>query len=134
MKPLLFLTVCSLAGFFTACSPYRSDAYDTQPPASHSASASPDAAVNPVYDSAPAYEDNSASAYVAPASPSVSSPAVQAPAAPDFRSATIHTVVAGDTLSGIAAKYKVPAASIKKANNMTRDIVVLGKKMVIPPQ
>ena len=44
-----------------------------------------------------------------------------------------HTVVAGDTLSGIASKYKVSAASIKQANNMTRDIVVLGKKMVIPP-
>jgi LysM repeat protein len=48
--------------------------------------------------------------------------------------ASIHTVVAGDTLSGISAKYKVPSASIKQANRMTNDVVVLGRKMVIPPR
>ncbi len=48
--------------------------------------------------------------------------------------AIIHTVVKGDTLSGISAKYKIPSASIKQANRMTNDTVVLGRKMVIPPR
>ena len=55
------------------------------------------------------------------------------PRAPSNGAAIIHTVVAGDTLSGISAKYKVPTAAIKQANAMTKDTVVLGKKMVIPP-
>jgi peptidoglycan endopeptidase LytF len=58
---------------------------------------------------------------------------IPAPAAPSNGAAIIHTVVAGDTLSGISSKYKVPAATIKQANSMTKDTVVLGRKMVIPP-
>jgi LysM repeat protein len=60
-------------------------------------------------------------------------PAATTPKAPSNGAAIIHTVVAGDTISGISAKYKVPVAAIKKANGMTKDIVILGKKMVIPP-
>jgi LysM repeat protein len=60
--------------------------------------------------------------------PTANVPAATAPT----QAATTHTVVKGDTLGGIAAKYKVPMASIKKANNMTKDTVVLGKKMIIP--
>ena len=45
---------------------------------------------------------------------------------------TLHTVVKGDTLSGIASKYKVSIASIKTANKMTKDTVVLGSKIKIP--
>ena len=44
----------------------------------------------------------------------------------------MHIVVAHDTLGGIAKHYKVPIASIKKANNMTNDTVILGKKLIIP--
>ena len=46
----------------------------------------------------------------------------------------IDAKLEGDTLSGISSKYKVPAASIKQANRMTNDVVVLGRKMVIPPR
>lgn len=58
-------------------------------------------------------------------------PAVPTPSAVPAGGLT-HVVAKGDTLSGIAAKYKVPMASIKAANNMTADTVVLGKKLVIP--
>ena len=53
---------------------------------------------------------------------------------PDHAPATIHTVVKGDTLSGLSAKYRVPMASIMSANRMTDDKVILGRKMVIPPR
>lgn len=43
-----------------------------------------------------------------------------------------HTVAAGDTLGRIAAKYGVSSASIKQANGMTNDTVVLGRKLIIP--
>jgi LysM repeat protein len=65
--------------------------------------------------------------------PATNAPAVAAPRVPTNGAAIIHTVVAGDTLSGISAKYKVPVAAIKQANRMTNDTVVLGRKMVIPP-
>jgi LysM repeat protein len=60
-------------------------------------------------------------------------PAAATPSPASNGAAIIHTVVAGDTLSGISAKYKVSSAAIKQTNNMTKDTVVLGKKMVIPP-
>ena len=63
-----------------------------------------------------------------------SAPAIPAtPTTPSNGAAIIHTVVKGDTLSGISSKYKVPIASIKAANRMTNDTVVLDRKMVIPP-
>jgi LysM repeat protein len=100
--------------------------------------ASAAATENPVYDTPAAYEEGGA---VTPAPeaaiPSVAAapniPAATTPKAPSNGAAIIHTVVAGDTISGISAKYKVPVAAIKKANGMTKDIVILGKKMVIPP-
>ncbi len=61
-------------------------------------------------------------------------PPVPEPSANPSGSAIIHTVVKGDTLSGLSAKYNVPMASIKAANRMTSDVVVLGRKMVIPPR
>jgi LysM repeat protein len=95
--------------------------------------------VNPVYDTPAAYEETGAAAAAAPvvaAAGAVSQPNIPAAAAPKPATngaAIIHTVVAGDTLSGISSKYKVSAAAIKQANGMTKDTVVLGKKMVIPP-
>jgi len=76
--------------------------------------------VNPVYDSPPAYVETRP----APATPS-------RPAAP-ARAQTRHTVVRGDTLWGISRKYGVPQDTIKKANNMRSDTVVLGTTLVIP--
>lgn len=45
---------------------------------------------------------------------------------------TVHVVVAGDSLSKIALRYRVSVASIKKANNMTGDTVRIGQKLKIP--
>ena len=95
---------------------------------------------NPTYSPA-AYEDNSsakpaagtkgnkpaaANTAIKPATHSAATPA-PAPAG-----ATVHTVVAGDSLTKISYKYHVPVASIKAANHMTNDTVVLGKKLQIP--
>jgi N-acetylmuramoyl-L-alanine amidase len=42
-----------------------------------------------------------------------------------------HTVVAGDTLSGLAARYHVTPASIRRRNHLPGTIVVLGASLVI---
>jgi LysM repeat protein len=109
---------------------------------------------NPVYESAAAYEHNTAQPPSVPQMPPIPTtppdpsavlptrpapslptvPAVPAPPVSPYAAATIHTVVAGDTLSGLSAKYGVPMESIKAANRMTSDTVVLGRKMVIPPR
>jgi LysM repeat protein len=77
----------------------------------------PPAPENPTYGQA-AYEESAA----APAAPS----------APAATASTSHTVVRGDTLSGIARKYGTTSAAIKQANGMTSDTVVLGKTLAIP--
>jgi LysM repeat protein len=137
MTPTRILAPSLLAFAFVSCAPSKADKYDT-------ANAAPvnappvNAPANPVYDTPAAYEETGAT----PAAPAVATPGVTpppntpaaaVPRAPSNGAAIIHTVVAGDTLSGISAKYKVPAAAIKQANGMTKDTVVLGKKMVIPP-
>jgi predicted RNase H-like nuclease (RuvC/YqgF family) len=43
-----------------------------------------------------------------------------------------HVVESGQTLSTIAAAYKVSVSSIKKANNLKSDIVRVGQKLFIP--
>ena len=121
------LTALALA----SCAPNRAANYDTPNPygVADSGAAAP---------TDPAYEENGAPSNVA-AAPEVTPSAISrvpAPTAPRPASngaAIIHTVVAGDTLSGISAKYHVPSAAIRTANNMTTDVVVLGRKMVIPP-
>lgn len=46
--------------------------------------------------------------------------------------AKFHTVVRGDTLSGIARTYRVEQDLIKQANQMKSDVVQLGAELVIP--
>jgi len=142
MNPIRVLTPSLLAAALVSCASQKADQYDTANPygAADTGAVNPPAAApaNPVYDTPAAYEESTgapASAAV-PGVPAVPmTPAVpSAPTAPANGSAIIHTVVKGDTLSGISAKYKIPAASIKQANRMTNDTVVLGRKMVIPPQ
>ena len=132
MNPIRLLTPSLLAVALASCAANKASEYDTSNPYGTPDAGSMDPAMNeaanPVYDTPAAYEESTGSTATA-AYPEV--PAV--PAAPANGPATIHTVVAGDTLSGISAKYKVPIASIKQANRMTNDIVVLGRKMVIPP-
>lgn len=146
MTPIRILAPSLLALLLASCGNQKADSYDTPATPDASAVNAPTAPPsNPVYDTPAAYEESTgapASANpnisVAPAAPSAAAAAAAAtapavPKAPSNGAAIIHTVVAGDTLSGISAKYKVPAAAIRQANNMTKDTVVLGRKMVIPP-
>ncbi len=144
MTPIRILAPSLLAFAFVSCASQKSDTFDTANPygTADAGAVNPPASAepaNPVYDTPAAYEE-SGTTPTAPMSTAVpaapSTPNIAVPAAPRPSSngaAIIHTVVAGDTLSGISAKYKVPAAAIKQANNMTKDTVVLGRKMVIPP-
>ncbi len=149
------LTPALLAAFAVSCSP-RADQYDTPPPtqaanpygdvaAPGQPAAAPAAdASNPVYDTPAAYEESSSVTPANPGAPAEPTPTASAPTKtpttaapakiPSNGAAIIHTVGKGDTLSGISAKYKISVASIKQANRMTNDTVVLGRKMVIPPQ
>jgi LysM repeat protein len=77
--------------------------------------------VNPAYDAPAVYEDAVA------ATPEVRQPAVVTPARPK-----VHTVGRGDTLWGLSKQYGVSIASLKAANNLTRDTVVMGAKLTIP--
>ena len=149
MTPIRLLAPSLLAFAIVSCASQKADTYDTAPTSSVADSGAVNAPVNepanPVYDTPAAYEDSgtaSATPDVAPINPIAPEPDINAPAhptapvrpaAPSNGAAIIHTVVAGDTLSGISSKYKVPAAAIKEANRMTKDTVVLGRKMVIPP-
>lgn len=44
-----------------------------------------------------------------------------------------YTTVAGDTLGNLASKFGVTSDSIKWSNNLTRDSLAAGLKLVIPP-
>ncbi|MES2657200.1 MAG: LysM peptidoglycan-binding domain-containing protein [Verrucomicrobiota bacterium] len=141
MTPIRILAPALLTFAIISCASDKADKYDTADPygtADASQVNAPVTPANPVYDTPAAYEESGTAAVTsdvnvptAPTAPSVATPGV--PAAPSNGAAIIHTVVAGDTLSGISAKYKVPSATIKQANGMTKDTVVLGKKMVILP-
>jgi LysM repeat protein len=144
MTPIRILAPSLIAFTVVSCASEKADQYDTVSP-SGTAAASPVSAPvtppsNPVYDTPPAYEESGATAATMPPVPAGAArtttpniPAHVVPKAPSNGAAIIHTVVTGDTLSGISSKYKVSAAAIKQANGMTKDTVVLGKKMVIPP-
>lgn len=138
MTPIRILAPSIAAFAFVSCASQKNDTYDTSNPYGVADGAAVDSPVNPVYDTPAAYEESGVtSTPAAVASPTVSAGnAVQTHVptpAPSNGAAIIHTVVPGDTLSGLSAKYKVPSAAIKQANGMTKDTVVLGRKMVIPP-
>lgn len=50
---------------------------------------------------------------------------------PDSQGRIIHTVVSGDTLSGIAYLYGVTMDQIRQLNGMSNDIVLLGTQLII---
>lgn len=139
MNAIRLFAAPALAAAIVSCTPTSGD-YDTASPygtpdggaTAANTPYQPVEPVNPTYDTPAAYEDAGA----APAAdPAATVPAAHAGAAAPAATATggtTHVVGKGDTLSGIASKYKVPMASIKKANNMTKDTVVLGKKLIIP--
>ena len=138
MTAIRILTPSLLAVALVSCAPQKNNNYDTPGPygtadggrVNTPATAPAPAPANPVYDTPPAYEESTPTT---PQAPAVGAPPVN-PATPAHGPAIIHTVVAGDTLSGISAKYKIPSASIKQANKMTNDTVVLGRKLIIPPR
>jgi LysM repeat protein len=140
MTSLRILTPALLTCFIVSCASQQADQYDTVGPATadNQVNAPVNPPANPVYDTPAAYQETTATSAMPPVPsgaatrPNLPAPPVVAKA-PSNGAAIIHTVVAGDTLSGISAKYKVPVAAIKQANGMTKDIVVLGKKMAIPP-
>jgi len=140
MTPLKLLLPAAIAFALASCAGNKSDQYDTASNQYGPADGAVNQPANETYDTPPAYEDAGATTATnpnIPADPGSNLPPANKPPinpAPTYsgRIATTHTIVAGDTLSGIAAKYKVSAASIKQANGMTKDIVVLGKKMKIP--
>ena len=143
MTPIHFLAPSLLAFTFVSCASQKANQYDTAntyDAAASQVNAPITSPSNPVYDTPPAYEETGATATTMPPVPAgaatATTPNISAsviPKVPSNGAAIIHTVVAGDTLSGISSKYKVPSAAIKQANAMTKDTVVLGKKMVIPP-
>jgi LysM repeat protein len=135
MNPIVILSTSVLGIALVSCASQKADTYDTPNPygaPDASTAYTPAGEVNPVYDTPAAYEESGPQAATPAYVPDPASPAQ--PAAPGNGAAIIHTVVTGDTLSGLSAKYRVPIASIKQANRMTNDTVVLGRKMVIPPR
>lgn len=135
MNPIKFIFPSAIAIALASCASNNNDSYDTSSPygpadaSTDSAPYQPVAPTNQTYDTPAEYEvaGNTAPAPNIPPSP-------EPPSVPSSSGAiaTTHTVVKGDTLGGIARKYKVSIAAIKAANNMTSDVVVLGKTLRIP--
>ena len=46
----------------------------------------------------------------------------------------LHTVIAGDTLSGIATQYGVTVDALRQANNRFNDTIFIGEQLIIPAQ
>ena len=135
MTALRVLASSLLTIALVSCAKDNRVSYDTPPPvAGPNTTAAPAAPANPIYDTPAAYEETTASTATAAPNNTTAPVDPAASTVPANGAAIIHTVVAGDTLSGLSAKYKVPAASIKQANHMKNDTVVLGRKMVIPPR
>jgi len=160
MTPIRLLASSVVAVAFASCASKPSDEYDTSNPygvadsgqSGSAASQAPAASSNPVYDTPAAYEestgttpapDASAPNLPAPATtprsttvkpgPAARPAAAARPAVPAASAAGgVHVVAKGDSLWSISKKYNVPVTSIKTANNMTSDVVVLGKKLIIP--
>jgi LysM repeat protein len=75
---------------------------------------------------------SSSSSEVAPSdsiAPSIA-PSVTPPSTPVYR--TTYAVLSGDTLAGIAAKFKTTATAIKKLNGLTNNTIHIGQKLKIP--
>jgi LysM repeat protein len=43
-----------------------------------------------------------------------------------------HRIVSGDTLYGLALKYRTSVSAIKRANGMSSDVIIKGKTIKIP--
>lgn len=143
MNSIRIATASLFTLIIASCTPKTASSPDTFNPYGTAdagqGTAPTDQAANPIYDTPAAYEESGTASTTATTRPTglattvPDEPSATPPRPTSNGAAIIHTVVAGDTLSGISAKYKVSVATIKQANNMTKDTVVLGRKMVIPP-
>jgi peptidoglycan DL-endopeptidase LytF len=55
------------------------------------------------------------------------------PLEPAKPTGTQYTVAAGDTVWGIASRYKIDVDSLRKANQLQSDMLSIGQTLVIPP-
>ena len=121
MQRIHLLFPAAVALLASSCANMKNDDYDT-PGYGFEDYGTPDSgpadAVNPTYDTPPAYED--------------AAPAPVEPSRPAPRAETRHTVVRGDSLWSISRKYGVSIDAIKQANNLRNDTAVLGAKLIIP--
>ncbi len=127
MKITRYLSIAAITSLAVSCAPKTGgDGYDVANPYSapdyvdETGSAISPNDVNPAYDAPATYEDT------AVATPEVAAPVYTPP------STKVHTVGRGDTLWGLSKQYGVPIDSIKLANGLTRDSIVLGAKLTIP--
>jgi len=132
-KPtFLFLPFASF--LFSSCGGNNNENYDTAPTPGYTLPTETPATAAPTYEAA-AYEENTAipaevveGGAVVPAVPTDPATAINPAGVRE------HYVAPGDSLWKISNTYKVPIESIKAANQMTTDTVVLGKKLIIPAQ
>ena len=140
-KPtFLLLPIASL--IFSSCGGDKNENYDTAPTPGYAAPTGMPATAAATYEAA-AYEENTAiltevgeggaiapveGGAVLPVEPTLPGVATNPTGARE------HYVAPGDSLWKISNTYKVSIESIKAANQMTTDTVVLGKKMIIPAQ
>lgn len=154
MTPLRLLAVSVSVAVLASCGNSGGDShYDTSSPygapqGGGQTAQAPAQATNPTYDTPAAYEESTGAAPAAAPESAIVDPGMTAPrstqhtgpkpagTSPKPATATAsgssHVVVKGDTLGGIARKYGVSQDALKKANNMTKDTVVLGKTLQIP--
>lgn len=141
MTPLRTLLASSLAVTLVSCANQQmQENYDTPanpygPAAAGYADATPYQTfdpVNPAYDAPAAYDDSTVVRPPFDTGPAPSAPGYTPTPAAASGPATVHTVVSGDTLWGLSRQYGVSIDAIKQANNMTRDVVVLGQRLQIP--
>lgn len=119
---------------FSSCGGNNNENYDTAPTPGYTLPTETPATAAPTYEAA-AYEENTAipaevveGGAVVPAVPTDPATATNPTGVRE------HYVAPGDSLWKISNTYKVPIESIKAANQMTTDTVVLGKKLIIPAQ
>jgi nucleoid-associated protein YgaU len=131
----LFFSLIATCLFLHSCGDGASENYDT-PPTSGYTGTPVNPPPHPTYGDA-AYEPQAVTDPQAALNPTVpGGPAVVAPPMnpANANGARDHYVAPGDSLWKISRIYKVPVESIKQANGMTNDTVILGKKLIIPAE
>lgn len=136
-RSLLFFSLTATCVLLHSCGDGASENYDT--PATGGYTGTPvTPAPHPTYGDA-AYETPTVTDPQAPVNPTATIDPTAVAVTPPMNPANAvgardHYVAPGDSLWKISRIYKVPVESIKQANGMTNDTVVLGKKLIIPAQ